>query len=66
MRVTVDLRLCQGYANCVDSAPDVFDLGENGLVVLLQEEPPADHEHAVREAVRLCPVQAISYIAGDA
>ncbi|MBS1878948.1 MAG: ferredoxin [Actinobacteria bacterium] len=59
MKVKVDLTLCQGYANCVDAAPEVFDLGDNGLVVLLVEEPGPEHEHAVREAARLCPVRAI-------
>ncbi len=59
MQVSVDLRLCQGYANCVDAAPEVFDLGDNNLVLLLQDQPPESLEHAVREAARLCPVQAI-------
>lgn len=60
MRISVDLKLCQGYANCVDAAPEVFDLGDNGLVLLLQEEPPAELHHASREAARLCPVKAIT------
>ena len=65
MRVTVDLALCQGYANCVDAAPEVFDLGDNGLAVILQEEPPAEQEHATREAARLCPVRAIEIASDD-
>lgn len=59
MRVVVDLKLCQGYANCADAAPTVFDLDDAGKVVLLQEEPPADLHHDTREAARLCPVKAI-------
>lgn len=64
MRVTVDLKLCQGYANCVDAAPEVFDIGDNGLAVLLQEEPGPELAHAAHEAERLCPVRAIA-IEGD-
>lgn len=65
MRLEVNLTLCQGYANCVDAAPAVFDLGEDGLAVLLQVEPAAEHEEAAREAARLCPVRAIKVKAGD-
>jgi ferredoxin len=65
MHLEVNLTLCQGYANCVDAAPEIFDLGENGLAVLLQVEPPAELEEAAREAVRLCPVRAIKIKAGD-
>jgi ferredoxin len=60
MRVRVDLDLCQGYANCVGVAPDVFDLADNGQVLLVEENPLADRADAVQQAVRLCPVQAIA------
>lgn len=60
MKVRVDLDRCQGYGNCVGVAPDVFDLDSRGLVVLLNEEPSADRADDVRQAVKLCPVQAIA------
>jgi ferredoxin len=60
MRVRVDLSRCQGYGNCVGAAPDVFDLTDNGLVLLLEEQPTDDRAADVLQAVRLCPVQAIS------
>lgn len=60
MRVTVDPGLCQGYANCVAVAPDVFALDdETGLAVVLVEDPPAELHAAVEQAVRMCPTQAI-------
>jgi ferredoxin len=60
MRVRVDLDKCQGYGNCLGPAPDVFDLNDQGLVLLLTDEPTDDRAAAVREAAGLCPVQAIS------
>jgi ferredoxin len=60
MRVSVDLDRCQGYGNCVMTAPDVFDLGDNGLVVLLEERPSDDRADDVVQAVKLCPTQAIA------
>jgi len=60
MKVRVDLDKCQGYANCVGVAPDIFDLSEEGTVVLLEENPSADRAGDVQRAVQLCPAQAIS------
>ena len=60
MRVRVDLDRCQGYGNCVVTAPDVFDLSDDGLVVLLEEHPSAERAEDVLNAAKLCPVQAIA------
>lgn len=60
MRVRVDLDRCQGYGNCVVTAPDVFDLSDDGLVLLLEEQPAAERAEDVLKAVKLCPVQAIA------
>jgi len=57
----LDLNTCQGYANCVMVAPEVFDINEEtGLAVLLQETPDDSQLAAVEEAVRQCPTEAIS------
>ena len=55
-----DLEACQGYANCVASAPDTFDIDDDGLVVLLRREITAAESAEVEEAVRSCPVSALS------
>jgi ferredoxin len=61
VRVRVDLDLCQAYANCVTTAPDVFKLDEKtGLAVVVLPEPLPELERAVRDAVRLCPMRAIT------
>ena len=60
-RVVVDLDTCQGYANCVMIAPEVFDINEEtGVAALLQETPDDSQLAAVEEAVRQCPTEAIS------
>lgn len=60
MRVIVDRSKCVGGGNCVRSAPAVFGQDdENGLVILLQEQPPESEKAGVEEAVDLCPVHAI-------
>ncbi len=61
MKVAVDLGLCQGYGNCVSTAPDFFDLDDSGQAVVLQATADTDADIAlVRAAVPLCPMSAIS------
>ncbi|WP_336793433.1 ferredoxin [Gordonia malaquae] len=58
--VQVDLGKCQGYANCVVTAPDAFDIGDNGKVVVLFDEIlPADRA-LIEQAVASCPAAALS------
>lgn len=58
MRTVVALTRCQGYAQCVFLAPEVFELhGEEGL--LYATAVPDDQVERVRQAAAACPVQAI-------
>jgi ferredoxin len=55
-----DFALCQGYANCVDAAPDVYDVDDDGVVVLLRDHVPDQGRPRIEEAVRSCPMSALS------
>jgi ferredoxin len=55
-----DFGACQGYANCVDAAPDVYDIDDDGVVVLLKDEITADELPRIEEAARSCPVNALT------
>lgn len=59
MHVDVDLELCQVHGQCEFAAPDVFSIDDDGTVEW-QTTPPESERAAVAEAVRLCPVQAIT------
>lgn len=62
VEVTVDRALCIGSGDCVDTAPDVFQLDdEDKAVVVNPDGAPLDD---VIEAARNCPVSAI-FIAGE-
>jgi ferredoxin len=57
---TTEADLCVGGGMCVMAAPAVFAQDEDdGLVIVLDEAPPAEEHEAVREAARLCPAMAI-------
>jgi ferredoxin len=61
MKVTVDQDKCCAGGNCAALAPDVFDQrDEDGVVVLLTDEPGAELRDAVREAADVCPAAAIT------
>jgi ferredoxin len=60
MKVVVDQDKCIGSGQCVLAAPEVFDQrDEDGIVILLQDSPPADQHEDVRQSARVCPALAI-------
>ncbi|MDT8915895.1 ferredoxin [Amycolatopsis sp. PS_44_ISF1] len=60
MKVVIDQDRCVGAGQCVLAAPEVFDQREeDGIVVLLQENPSAELHEQVREAAQICPALAI-------
>lgn len=66
MKVTVDEGRCCGAGQCVLIAPEVFDQrDEDGIVVVLDPEPPAESEAATREAAAVCPAAAIAVADGS-
>jgi ferredoxin len=61
MKVTVDEDKCCGAGQCVLLAPEVFDQrDEDGIVLLLADEPAAEFHQRVREAADVCPAGAIA------
>lgn len=59
MRITVDPDKCCGYGDCVLAAPELFDQ-EDGVAVLLIDEPGEEHRTDAETAAASCPVEAIS------
>lgn len=60
MKIAVDQDICASSGNCVMHAPDVFDQrDEDGVVVLLDADPPAHQAEATRRAAAFCPALAI-------
>jgi ferredoxin len=61
MRAVVDLATCQGYANCVVEADQIFDLDEDTeKAVVLVDLVPEDLAEDARRAAASCPVSAIT------
>ena len=62
MRVVVDPSLCETNSICMGLAPEVFEVGDDDTVTVLLENPPESMRKDVLNAVRLCPMQAISVV----
>jgi ferredoxin len=63
IEITVDRALCIGSGDCVDTAPDVFQLDDEDKAVVV--DPDGASVEDVIEAAGNCPVAAI-FVAGEA
>jgi ferredoxin len=59
VHIEADRELCVGAGNCVLTLPDVFDQDDEGLVDVLDPDPPDEQGELVGRAVRLCPSGAL-------
>jgi ferredoxin len=60
MKITVDRDRCVGSAYCQRIAPATFDLGDDGIAVVLDGDVAGPQAAAAREAEADCPSMAIS------
>jgi len=59
MKVTVDVDVCIASGACVLACPEVFQQDDDGLVVLVNDEPGEELSDAVRDAMAACPAAVI-------
>jgi ferredoxin len=60
MRVIVDFEMCDSNGFCVDAAPEVFELGDDDVLSVLDDHPAEALRERVLRAVGSCPKNAIS------
>ena len=60
MRVVLDRSRCTGIGICEALAPEVFEVNDDGGLVVLNPEVPASAEEDVTAAVEACPTRALS------
>ncbi len=59
-RIIVNPELCESNARCVSLAPEVFELDEQDIYVVL--DPEGAKSRRILLAARACPVDAITLI----
>lgn len=60
--IKVDRTTCQGYGNCVLSLPSVFDIDDEGLVVLKRDDVEPGEMEGLRRAAYDCPTESITFV----
>jgi ferredoxin len=61
VKVIIDQDKCVASGQCVLAADDVFDQrDEDGIVVLLDTNPPNERLADVKQAAAICPALAIT------
>jgi ferredoxin len=61
--ISVTRELCSSNAKCVSLAPEVFELDDDDLCVVLDPESAKDKR--ILLAARACPVDAITLVDAD-
>jgi ferredoxin len=59
--IKADRGACHGYGNCVLADPEVFDVDDDGLVVLRHTTVGDERLPAIRRAEYDCPNRAIAF-----
>jgi len=57
IKIEIDELLCSGCGICVDICPDVFEIGDNGIVYVKHFN--SDNQDCIAEAAENCPRSAI-------
>jgi len=67
MRVLLDSNRCQGHNRCYALAPEIFDVDDYGMAILLNDGVvPDGMEERAQLAVANCPEFAITIADSDA
>jgi ferredoxin len=62
LKISADRDVCISAGNCVMVAGALFDQDDDGIVVVLVDEVPDGEEDHAREAVKLCPSEALQVV----
>ncbi|MFE5284872.1 ferredoxin [Nocardia sp. NPDC056611] len=59
MKIIVEPSKCDGLGMCEAVAPDLFEVGPDGIVRVLDDAPGEDRRVDVQAAIDACPVLAL-------
>ena len=59
MKVSVDFAKCTGLGICESMAPNIFEVDDDGKLLLLKDDVTDDELQSVEEAVTGCPTEAL-------
>jgi ferredoxin len=62
MRIVVDRDKCTGLGMCEAEAPDLFEVQDDGSLLVLIERPSEDQRAELEAAVDSCPTEALTLV----
>ncbi|VEG43097.1 ferredoxin [Mycolicibacterium flavescens] len=62
MRVEVDLDRCTGHGICESIAEELFEVRDDGIVLIHEPERPESDRDRMLQAVTQCPAAALRLI----
>ena len=62
MRILVDRDKCEGLGMCESMAHEFFELDDDDVMQVLDENPGEEHRKLLHSATQACPVLALSLI----
>lgn len=65
MKVIVDRARCMGNGICEAIHPEVFEVGDDGIVVIHEDKLRAAERDRIIEAVESCPASALRFVDDD-
>lgn len=60
MKAIINEDLCIGCGLCAEICPEVFEMNDDMIAVVIVDEVPSELEDSAREAAESCPVEAIT------
>ena len=64
LTVRIDRLLCVGFGDCVDAAPELFELDDEGVAVFTDRDGILDRAR-VLAACEACPIDALVVLDAD-
>ena len=65
MRVEVDLDKCTGHGICESIAEDVFEVQDDGTVLIGENQRPESDRDRMQRAVTQCPAAALRFVESE-
>ena len=62
MKVVVDRERCAGHGMCEVTAPEVYQVDDEGQVEILHDPLPPELELPAKDGASVCPVKALSLL----
>lgn len=59
MRICVDNDKCTAHGVCEEIAPEIFEVQDDGSLLILEEHPSDEFRDRIMESVNACPADAL-------